>query len=190
MEMLEDIVELQYFLKAISYFCAASMAWENRPAPDTLIAPVTHLVGHGVELTLKANLILQGFNKKEIRDIGHKLNELWQHDKCAELRECAYDIAKKFHNYTPAKFDKKIENLSSLYFAGKGDYPLRYVSSSALEGSHSTAFVDTFVAIAKIGFHTSIDKLKTDESFRENASKLESRFEASVWPKWRPKYES
>ena len=62
-ETLEDIVELQYFLKAISYFCAASMAWENRPAPDTLIAPVTHLVGHGVELTLKANLILQGFNK-------------------------------------------------------------------------------------------------------------------------------
>jgi hypothetical protein len=183
MKEIEDQVELQFFLQAISYFCAASLAWENRPASGTLIAPVTHLVGHGVELTLKANLVLQGFKFKQT----HNLNELWQEDANADLRECAYDIAKKQHNCTEANFDRKVEALSSLYFAGKGNYPLRYVSTSLLEGNHSATFVDTFFTLAKIGFHTSVERLKADECLRESIVELEERFEASVWPNWRPK---
>lgn len=182
MEKIEDCVELQYFLQAISYFCAASLAWENRPAPDTLIAPVTNLVGHGVELTLKANLILRGIDPPK----NHKLNELWQVDANRDLRECVYHIA-ELHGYSVETFDKRIDNLSGLYCAGKRDYPLRYTASSKLESSYSAKFVDTFVTVAKIGVGTSIGKLKSNKKLSKSASELESKYEASVWPKWRPK---
>ena len=177
---------MQYFLQAISYFCAASLAWENRPAPDTLIAPVTQLVGHGVELTLKANLLLRGVTQKDIRNIGHGLKALWQHEGNTLLKECAYDFAKRLHDCSESIFDKKVEALSNLYFAGKGQYPLRYESSPKLEGTYSPEFVDTFVAIAKMGVGASIEKLTSNEHLKNDALKLQRNFEASLWPNWRP----
>jgi hypothetical protein len=186
-EEIEDQLDLQYFLQAISYFCAASLAWENRPTPDTLIAPVTQIVGHGVELTLKANLLLQGSSEKDIRNIGHDLKALWQHERNSGLRDRAYEIAKGSHSFTQASFEKRVETLSSLYFAGRGNFPLRYEAVPELTSSHSPQFVDTFTTIAKMGVGTSIENLKRNENLKDSALKLEKNFQASVWSKWRPR---
>ncbi|UHS56809.1 hypothetical protein [Agrobacterium vaccinii] len=54
-----------------------------------LFAPALHLTGHGLELMLKGCLLHNGLPKKKAISYGHDVNQMWDHDLVAPMRQAA-----------------------------------------------------------------------------------------------------
>jgi hypothetical protein len=135
---------------AHSYFCAArqlrrSGLWKSNP---TLIQrPTLHLLCHGIELLLKANLVRGGLGTEEVRrGFGHNLERLWDAQENACLKDALNHAAEKvwqramasgkwrdddFSDDPKLVLDKAIRDLSILH-TDKSEYALRYIIKQSM----------------------------------------------------------
>jgi len=58
-----------------------------------LFSPALHLIGHGLELLLKGCLLHNGMEKKKVVAFGHNVNEMWDHDLVALVRQSTRENA-------------------------------------------------------------------------------------------------
>lgn len=72
---------------SVAYLRAAGVLIEKRRNSNQILsAPTSHLLGHGIELFLKSNLISCGEDPSNMYSFGHDLSRLWNDDRSGELR--------------------------------------------------------------------------------------------------------
>jgi len=132
-----------WFIEARRYLQSAEVLRASPEYQQGLITtPPLHLLAHGSELLLKANLIASGCSAAEVRSFGHDLWKLWNNDKNASIR---FNILTAAHEEWEAAssepawqgnfgddsaiiFQEYFECLSALH-SNKTDFALRYVRS-------------------------------------------------------------
>ncbi|WP_313057332.1 hypothetical protein [Agrobacterium cavarae] len=86
----------RWLVQAYRYLYAAhtllhSKEYRSSPA---LFTPTLHLTAHGIELLLKANLLLGGMTIAQLKgDLGHDIRALWEHELSGRVRDEAESIA-------------------------------------------------------------------------------------------------
>lgn len=105
-----------------------------------IMTPPLHLLAHGSELLLKANLIASGCNASEARSFRHDIWKLWNDDRSAPLRADILKAADEewvaakmnptwqdtFSEDSAVLFEEYLRRLSDLH-TNETDFALRYV---------------------------------------------------------------
>lgn len=130
-----------WFIEARRYLHAAEVLRTSiEYRRGVIMSPPLHLLAHGSELLLKANLIVSGCNASEARSFGHNIWKLWEHDRNAPLRadllkaaEEEWVAARKnpawqdtFSEKSAVLFEEYLKRLSDLH-SKTTDFALRYV---------------------------------------------------------------
>ncbi len=111
-----------------------------------IMTPPLHLLAHGAELLLKANLIAAGSTAIEARSFGHDIWKLWSDDRNAALRADLLKAANEewvaakmnpewqdsFSEDSAALFEEYLKRLSDLH-SKETDFALRYVRPEGTE---------------------------------------------------------
>lgn len=112
----------------------------------SIITPPLHLLAHGTELLLKANLIAGGSTAVEARSFGHDIWKLWNNDRNAQLRADLLKAADEewvaakmnpawqdpFSEESADLFVEYLKRLSELH-TKETDFALRYVRPEGTE---------------------------------------------------------
>lgn len=129
-----------------------------------LFTPVLHLLAHGIEVLLKANLIGAGLTLDEVRKkYGHDIAALWAHDLNRVLRDEAASEARKVWQSAQAegrwqdRFDDNPVKLLEEYLAAlntlhtaASEYALRYVAASEMTAPRPHLLIETFLPISDL----------------------------------------
>lgn len=130
---------------------------------NVLLTPVLHLTAHGLEVLLKANLVGAGLTVEAVKDFGHDISSLWEHDLNRLLRDEALSEAQKawcqaqasgswpdtFDADAQAMLQEHIRALSTLH-TKESKFALRYIAASDMEGPRPHLLVETFLPIADL----------------------------------------
>lgn len=122
-----------------------------------LFAPALHLIGHGLELMLKGCLLHNGMPKKKAVSYGHNVNDMWEHDLVALLRQAAranawmsFQIALQTERFPDAhKVDDPValfdeyRNALGILHAEQKNYPIRYPTDVDRVGPSTPLLVAT-----------------------------------------------
>lgn len=156
---------MNWLTMANRYLIAVNILWTSpgyRPS-NALLSPTLHLLAHGIELLLKANLIGMGHVPKRVgKDFGHHLMLLWRAEQNTELRKETYRRAILIYDEVPtiahrpegrrddpvALLDDHLELLALLHSTDT-DYALRYGGDERLEGPRAPFLALTFGEVAK-----------------------------------------
>ena len=144
-----------WLIEAKRYLHGAEILRASRK--PLLITPTLHLLGHGIELFLKANLILEGETADEARSFGHDIWRLWRDDRSATARrdvaataEEEWNAAKldprwtdDFNEPATVQLEEYLRRLSQLH-SRDTDYALRYPRPDGTEGPKPHLLVPTF----------------------------------------------
>jgi len=129
-----------------------------------LFSPALHLLAHGVELQLKANLIGGGRTLNELRKTyGHNVWALWECNgnqlfRATALREAevAWQRAigsgkwpDQFSEDPRELLEQHLRDIDELHTA-KSEYALRYLAKSGALGPRVHLLVDTFLAVSRL----------------------------------------
>ena len=130
-----------WFIEARRYLQAAEMLRVSTEYRQGLImSPPLHLLAHGSELLLKANLIASGSTVKEVRSFSHDIWKLWNDNRNEPLRgavlsavEEEWVAAKRnpawldgFSEDSAVLFEEYFKRLSELH-TSETENALRYV---------------------------------------------------------------
>jgi len=150
--------------KALGFFNAADILRRSKEYEKSkiLFAPVLHLLAHGVEVQLKANLIGAGLSLDETRKTyGHNILALWEcagnellRDRALKEAEVAWQRAKMSRAW-PDQFtedprellEQNLRLIDELH-TKKSDYALRYVAEPGTVAPRVHLLVDTFLAVS------------------------------------------
>lgn len=116
-----------------------------------LVLPMLNLAGHGLELLLKACILLNGGQPATSRGQGHDVKTMWARDDCAPVREhifynskIAVFEARKEGLYPDIPQDDEVSGLIEEYILALAelhgmprDYPLRYPANGNYSGPRS-----------------------------------------------------
>lgn len=162
----ENSLAVRWFAIAKRYMMAvdALLRSEDYAASRALQVPTLHLVGHGIEVLLKANLLATGMTAAEVKKIGHNLSALWNHDCNVMLRahariearqawESARTSGKYLDAFTENPGDLLVQYLHdlSVLHSAQSDYALRYVSDTAEMIPRPFLLAATFLALSDFG---------------------------------------
>jgi hypothetical protein len=152
---LETTVEYQLLARASGFLEAARIVSDAKDGKTSLVAPIAHLVAHGLEVLMKHWLLRNGVSVGALssRQYGHQLTVLWNDPKCQNLRQAAEQegaqalaVAEASGRFLDedwpkpkALLDEQIEALSKLHTA-ESNYALRYAAAL-----NSTAPVPLFL---------------------------------------------
>jgi hypothetical protein len=151
----------QLAVRAYGYLEAARIITSEHQRSPATTAPILHLVGHGIELLLKENLMEKGSSLRKVKAFNHDLHKLWNHEELIELRERAQEIceatwkkAKKSESFGDEfsidpwnELQEYIVSLASLHGSSEG-YPLRYIMKDGTSGPRPFLLLDTFGPLA------------------------------------------
>ena len=132
-----------------------------RRARALLRTPTLHLLAHGIELFLKANLICEEATPKQARAFGHDIWSLWNDGRNASARRDLLAAADEFwlaaksdpmwgddfRSFTVVPFEVDLKRLSALH-TDETDFALRYVRPAGTEGPQPHLLCETFYRIA------------------------------------------
>lgn len=160
---LESKPDFLWFAEAQRYLFSAEVM---RKSPEysqssLLIAPTLHLLAHGIELFLKANLVQAGVAESDVRGFSHNLWRLWEDDRNADARIKILDMAKEewlaaksdqrwnddFSQFAEIPLEEYLKRLSELH-SRDTDYALRYVRPQGTEGPKPHLLSATFYRMA------------------------------------------
>lgn len=95
-ERAQEVSDYQAWLRAArGYIYAAEAVRRSRDLDSEMFAPALYLVGHSVELLLKANLLAQGASVEELKRFKHGLVQLWNDARNESLRLEIRDYRKR-----------------------------------------------------------------------------------------------
>lgn len=159
----ENSLAVRWFTVAKRYMMAvdALLRTEDYAVSRALHVPTLHLVGHGIEVLMKANLLVTGMTAAEVKNMGHNLSALWSHHGNEMLRahalieaRQAWESARTSGKYLDAFSEnpddllvKYLHDLSVLHSA-QSDYALRYVSDKAEMIPRPFLLAATFLALS------------------------------------------
>jgi hypothetical protein len=147
---------------AEQFFSAAKLL----STPDLIKAqiklPRLHILCHGIEITMKAALTLEGLTEKELQhEYGHNLSELWDASRNANFRaviahSCpiVWAAAKSspqwkgtvVEDYPPDEFEKGLHALS-IQHDRTNNFALRYPTTPQLDGWSPYFLIDLFLFV-------------------------------------------
>ena len=154
--------EGQLLTSAHSYFRASkqlrrSSLWKSDP--KLIQRPTLHLLCHGTELLLKANLIRAGLSIEQVRKgFGHDLERLWDAQENIGLQRALNRTAENvwlradrsgrwddddFSGDPTAVLDKAVRDLSVLH-TDKSEYALRYIVKQSLNAPRPMFLIEVF----------------------------------------------
>lgn len=168
--------EGQLLTGAHSYFSASKQLRRSnlwKLDAKLIQRPTLHLLCHGTELLLKANLIRGGLKIEQVRKgFGHDLERLWDAHENVGLKQAinrtaanAWRRAEKsgrwgdddFSDSPTAVLDKAIRDLSVLH-TDKSEYALRYVVKQSMNAPRPMFLVDVFCPfVARLVRNPSVD---------------------------------
>lgn len=132
---------LGWFVEARRYLRAAEVLRASTEYDrGEILTPPLHLLAHGIELLLKANLIAGGSSANKARLFGHDIWKLWNDERNAALRTDVLNAAAEewaaakldpawrdtFSEDSAVLFEEYLKRLSELH-TKETDYALRYV---------------------------------------------------------------
>lgn len=149
---------VDWLFEAKRYLHGAEILRANYKA--LLITPTLHLLGHGIELFLKANMVFGGATAAEARSFGHDIWRLWIDDRNQTARqdttaaaEEEWNAAKSdprwtddFNQSATVQLDEHLQRLSQLH-SSRSDFALRYPRPDGIEGPRPHLLVPSFERI-------------------------------------------
>lgn len=168
--------EGQLLTGAHSYFCASkqlrrSALWKSDA--KLIQRPTLHLLCHGTELLLKANLIRAGLSIAQVRkSFGHDLERLWDTQENVDLKQALNRAAENvwrraersgrwdeddFSDDPKAVLDKAVRDLSVLH-TDRSEYALRYIVKQSQNAPRPMFLIEVFSPfVARLVRNPSVD---------------------------------
>jgi hypothetical protein len=135
---------------------------EDYKSNRILFTPTLHLIAHGIEVLLKANLVGSGLHLSDLRSqYGHDICALWNHNGNWLLRRQVFSEARRawdnaangpdwqdsFEDNPESLLAEYLKSISALH-TSKTDYALRYIASPELIGPRPHLLVDSFLPVS------------------------------------------
>ncbi|WP_300061948.1 hypothetical protein [uncultured Roseobacter sp.] len=154
----ENTEEYQLLSRAAGFLEAARIVADDSGGKPSLVAPIAHLVAHGLEVLLKHWLLRSGTSAKDLQhDYGHDLSKLWAAPKSEPFRKAAEQEATRalYEAKTSGRFldeewpeptsflEEHINRFSYLHSHSSG-YALRYAARENEEVPVPLFFLDVF----------------------------------------------
>ncbi|MGE0768487.1 MAG: hypothetical protein AB7L90_18695 [Hyphomicrobiaceae bacterium] len=158
---IEDDPAWQLLARSKQFILSAKLLRDNARENEKLLrTPMLHLLGHGIEVFLKHDLVRNGQAIDDLRKkYGHNLKRLWS-DTDSNLKvklhgmcERALDDARASGQFVDEdwgdplrKLDEYLKALSVLHDKESG-YTLRYLQSVNTMGPRPHMLIDTFLPV-------------------------------------------
>lgn len=164
MQVTRDHQKLAYiwFCAAEQFFSAAKLLSTPELVEAHIKLPRLHLLCHGMEISMKAALLLEGANEEELRrEYGHNLIKLWEDTRNANFRAVAgrlslrvWEAAKESQQWKGkvlgtdpiGEFESGLRALS-VQHDRTNDFAFRYPMSAQIDGWSPYFLIDVLMSV-------------------------------------------
>jgi hypothetical protein len=163
-EAVATSIEWKWISQAYRYLRAAKVLVDSEEYQNSrvFLTPTLNLVAHGVEISLKSNLIIGGASENEAKGFNHNIMKLWSDERNAALRklfpktiatvwrqaQATGRWADGFIDNPHVLFEEYLELLARLHSNVTG-YALRYVAPDDQQVPRPHLLLDAFLKVTE-----------------------------------------